>query len=155
VQEARGNALEKLYTEKPGVRAESAEAIGYAVFSNVGVNLFLVSTQRGGGILNDNRVGRDIYMQMLSAGGGVGLGVKDFAAVFIFGTEAAITAFVENGWDLPAQADANLESNGKGEGTETATTVMPGTTLYQVADSGVAAQITLQGTKFWVDDELN
>ena len=47
-----------------------ADSKGYAVFSNMGVNLFLVSTQRGGGILRDNRNNDDIYMKMFSAGGG-------------------------------------------------------------------------------------
>lgn len=33
--------------------------------------------------------------------------------------------------------------------------VAPGIGLYQLTASGVAVQATLQGTKYWKDDELN
>lgn len=155
IQEARANALASLYEANPKAKQQIAQSRGYAVFSNMGVNLILLSTQRGGGVLRDNRSGKDTYMRMLSAGGGVGLGVKQFAAIFIFHTDAALDGFREDGWDFSAQADANLESADQGEGMETAATVMPGTTLYQITEAGVAAQVTLQGTKFWADDDLN
>jgi len=59
------------------------------------------------------------------------------------------------GWDFSAQADANLESESEGDGMETAMTAMPGTKIYQLTDAGVALQATLQGTKFWADEDLN
>ena len=83
-QEMRQQVLADLYKEKPGSKAEIEKSKGYAVFSNLGVNLFVVSTARGGGILRDNRDGKDTYMSMFSAGGGIGLGLKNFSAVFIF-----------------------------------------------------------------------
>jgi len=155
LREAQISALEKLYSEKPGTKQEIADSKGYAVFSNVGVNVLVLSTQRGGGILHDNRSGQDTYMKMMSAGAGIGLGIKDFSAIFIFHTDSALDGFQKDGWDFSAQADANIESENKGKGTETATTAMPGTTLYQLTDAGVAAQVTLQGTKFWANDDLN
>ena len=155
IQDSRQAALEKLYAEKPQTRAEIKGSKGYAVFSNVGVNLFLVSTQRGGGVLRDNRSGKDVYMRMFSAGGGIGLGIKDFSAIFIFHTADALETFMTSGWDFSGQADANMESEGKGGGTETAATAMPGTTIYQMTEAGLALQATLQGTKFWVDEDLN
>jgi len=155
LQEARQAALSKLFREKPGAEKELNQAKGYAVFSNIGVNLGLVSTQRGGGILRDNRDGEDIYYKMFSAGGGWGLGIKDFAVIFVFDTDAALNQFESEGWDFSAQADANLESDTKGEGVETAVTAMPGTRIYQLTDAGVALQATLQGTKFWPDEDLN
>ena len=38
---------------------------------------------------------------------------------------------------------------------EAAVTVVPGTSIYQLTEAGVALQATLKGTKFWRDDELN
>ena len=73
-QEMRQQVLAELYKEKPASKAEIEKSKGYAVFSNLGINLFVVSTARGGGILHDNRDGKDTYMSMLSAGGGLGLG---------------------------------------------------------------------------------
>ena len=155
LQKARGAALEKLYEEKPGARNEIKSAKGYAVFSSIGVNLFLVSTERGGGILRDHRDGKDTYMKMFSAGGGVGMGVKDFAVIFIFHTVSAMEDFQKEGWDFAGKADAGAESGGKGAGTEAAVTVVPGTSIYQLTEAGLALQATLQGTKFWADEDLN
>lgn len=155
LQDARQAALNKLFAEKPAAKAEIQSAKGYAVFSNIGINVLVVSTGRGGGILRDNRTGKDTYMKMFSAGGGWGMGVKDFSAVFIFETASALDTFMTEGWDFSAQADANLESESEGAGMESAMTAMPGTKIYQLTDAGVALQATLQGTKFWVDEDLN
>ena len=155
LEEGRANALAKLHEQSPDMQKTLEESKGYAVFSNIGVNLLLVSTQRGGGILHDNRSGVDTYMKMFSAGGGLGLGVKDFAAIFVFHTDAALDQFVDKGWDFSAQADAKAQYKEDGEGVESSYSAMPGTSLYQLTESGLAAQLTLQGTKFWKDEELN
>ena len=155
LQEARTEAMKKLYQEKPSAESEIRNARGYAVFSNFGLNLGFVSTQRGGGILRDNRTGKDTYMRMFSGGGGWGLGVKNFAAILIFENDEALSQFETSGWDFSAQADANAESGSEGDGAETAMTAMPGTKIYQLTESGVALQATVQGTKFWVDEDLN
>ena len=155
LQDERKVALDKLYSEKPSTREELKSSKGYAVFSSLGINVLLVSTENGGGILRDNLTGKDTYMRMFSAGGGIGLGVKDFIVVFIFHTQDAMDAFQESGWDFSGQADANAETSTQGAGAETAASVMPGTTIYQLTKSGLALQATLQGTKFWADKDLN
>lgn len=155
LQEARANAMTRLSEQEPSAEQMLQDAKGYAVFSNFGMNLGFISTQRGGGILTDNRSGEEIYMKMFSAGGGIGLGIKEFAAIFVFHTDAAIDQFVTEGWDFSGQADARAKYDEEGEGADTAMTAMPGTSLYQLTESGLAAQVTLQGTKFWKDEDLN
>ncbi len=155
IRETRTKILAQLYAEKPSAEAEIKAAKGYAVFSSVGVNVFLVATERGDGVLRDHRTGKDTYMKMFSAGGGVGMGVKDFNAVFIFNTVKALEDFQKEGWDFSAKADASAESDDKGMGTEAAITAVPGTVIYQLTDAGLALQATLQGTKFWADEDLN
>jgi len=154
-QDERKLALDKLYAEKPATRDELKSAKGYAVFSSLGVNVLLVSTENGGGILHDNATGKDTYMKMFSAGGGIGMGVKNFVVVFVFHTEEAMEDFQTSGWDFSGQADANAETSSQGAGAETAGSVMPGTTIYQLTKAGLALQATLQGTKFWADEDLN
>ncbi len=154
-QEMREQVLTKLYAEKPETKSEVEKSKGYAVFSSLGVNLLVVSTARGSGILHDNRSNKDIYMSMFSAGGGLGLGVKDFGIVFVFNDEAAMDEFIKNGWDFSAQADATVETNEDSEGTEAAATVVPGVEIYQITEKGLALQATLQGTKYWKNDDLN
>ena len=54
-----------------------------------------------------------------------------------------------------AIADAGAQRGDDGDGIALATTVMPGTSLYQLTESGLAAQVTLQGPKFWRAQDLN
>ena len=103
----------------------------------------------------DNDSDKDIYMKMYSAGVGLGLGVKDFRVIFIFTTKEAYTEFVEEGWQAGAQADAAAEAGEKGGSVETAIDIDDGVKLYQITENGLALQATVQGTKYWKDDELN
>ena len=43
----------------------------------------------------------------------------------------------------------------KGTGMNAGVTAVPGTSIYQITDAGLALQATLQGTKFWADEDLN
>ncbi len=43
----------------------------------------------------------------------------------------------------------------KGDAWAGAVNVAPGIRLYQITQMGLALQATIQGTKFWKDDELN
>ncbi len=155
IQDQSKSALEQLYAEKPSAREELKSAKGYAVFSSLGVNVLLVSTQNGSGILHNNQTGKDLYMDMFSAGGGIGMGVKDFIVVFVFHTQDAMEDFQTAGWDFSGQADANAETTNQGAGAGASATVMPGTSIYQITKAGLALQATLQGTKFWLDKDLN
>jgi lipid-binding SYLF domain-containing protein len=94
-------------------------------------------------------------MKMASAGIGLGLGVKDFRGVFVFTTRGAMESFIESGWDASAQADAAAKAADKGDAWAGAVDVAPGIKLYQITESGLALQATIQGTKYWKDDELN
>ena len=89
VLDMREETLSRLYGEKASAEAMVKDSVGYAVFSNTGIDVLLVSTANGSGIAHDNKSGADVYMKMFSAGGGIGLGVKKFSAVFIFHTRDA------------------------------------------------------------------
>ena len=151
----REDTLAKLYRIRPGTRALIRRSAGYAVFSNINVNLVLLSAGSGWGVARDNRTGRDVYMKMGSAGIGIGLGVKDFRGVFVFTTQSAMRQFVDSGWDASAQADAAAKTGKQGGALSGAIDVAPGIKLYQITEHGLALQATIQGTKFWKDDELN
>jgi lipid-binding SYLF domain-containing protein len=151
----RSETLAKLYKIHPAARAEIHKAVGYAVFSNVGVNLILLSAGGGSGVAHDNRSGRNIYMKMVTGGFGLGLGVKDFRGVFVFHTRKAFNQFVNSGWEAGAQADAAAKSGNKGGAVAGAITVAPGVDLYQITENGLALQATIQGTKYYKDKDLN
>ena len=155
IRKMRSETLAKLYKAHPVAKGDIQKAAGYAVFSNIGINLILFSAAGGSGVAHDNRTGKDIYMKMVSGGVGFGLGVKDFRGVFVFSTAKTLQQFIESGWAADAQADAAAKSGGKGGAAAGAITVAPGVDLYQLTENGLALQATIQGTKYYKDDELN
>ena len=154
-QNMRSETLAELYEVHPFAKTQIDQAVGYGVFSSVGINLFLLSTASGWGIVRDKSAGQDTYMKMYSAGIGPGLGVKDFRGIFVFTSKEALNSFIEEGWDASAQADAAAKSEDKGEAWAGAVDIAPGIKLYQLTQFGLALQATIQGTKFWKDDELS
>ena len=154
VRTMRDQVLADLYRRDASLREKINRAEGYAVFSNVGVNLIFASVAGGKGIVVDRR-GKETFMKMASGGFGLGLGVKDFRAVFVFKTKPKLAQFIEIGWDFGAQADAAAQSGEKGGAAAGAATVLPDVDVYQITKNGVALQATLQGTKYWRDADLN
>lgn len=147
--------LQMLYKAYPKSKSKVSSAYGYATFSNVGVNLIFFSAEGGSGVAVNNKTKKRIYMKMASGGVGLGLGVKDFRAIFIFDNKKVFDSFVDSGWEANAQADAAAKSDDKGGALEGAVTVQPGIKLYKLTKNGLALQATIQGTKYWKDGDLN
>ena len=53
------------------------------------------------------------------------------------------------------QADAAAKYDESGGAVGAAETVAPGVRLYKLTQNGLALQATIQGTKYWKDEELN
>ncbi|MEJ2214715.1 MAG: hypothetical protein P8Y20_11820 [Gammaproteobacteria bacterium] len=155
IQQMRSRTLNDLYRIEPEAKNLIQKSTGYAVFSNVGVNLVLLSAAGGSGLAHNNHTGKDTYMNMASAGIGIGLGVKDFRGIFVFANQKVFDRFVTHGWQANAQVDAAAKSDQKGEAYSYAIDVAPGIKLYQFTENGLALQATIQGTKYWKDSDLN
>jgi lipid-binding SYLF domain-containing protein len=155
IQKMRSETLEKLYKAHPFAKDNVQKAVGYAVFSNIGINLILLSAAGGSGVAHDNTTGEDTYMKMISGGVGFGFGVKDFRGIFLFSSTKAFKQFIDSGWAVDAQADAAIKSGDKGAAAAGAIAVAPDVYLYQLTETGLALQATIQGTKYFKDDELN
>lgn len=154
IQKMRGETLANLYRAHPAARSHIQQSAGYAVFSNVGVNLILFSAAGGSGVAVDKN-GYTTYMKMVSGGVGIGLGIKDFRGVFVFATDDKFKQFISSGWEANAQADAAAKAGDKGGAYTGAITIAPGVSLYQLTQNGLALQATIQGTKYYKNDELN
>lgn len=157
IRKERDQVLAELYKLNPAAKDQVKKAAGYAVFTNVGVNLFVASTGHGHGIVIKKGTFKDTetFMSMFSVGFGIGLGIKDFRAVFVFDDAEKLKTFVESGWDFSGQADAAAKSNDKGAAAAVAETAIPGVHVYQITKNGLALQATLQGTKYWKNKDLN
>ncbi len=154
IRTMKDSTLTQLFKEKPDTRTQLSTAPGYAVFSNVNVNVILFAAGTGFGLVKDNSSGAYTYMNMVEGGIGFGAGAKDYRIVMIFHTKEAMRQFVESGWTFGGNADAALKANDKG-GAVQGEAYFGNVTVYTFTKSGIALQATVKGTKFWVDGSLN
>ena len=147
--------LDMFYKENPTLKTKIAKAAGYGVYKNIGVQIFVPSTESGWGIVHNNLTGKDTYMKFFSIGLGLGLGVRDFRGILVFDNQENIKDFINSGWGFSGQANAVFKSGETGGGVSAAHEVMPGVTLYKINVNGFALQATLQGAKNWENDYLN
>src|SRR6516162_10118146 len=123
--------LKDLYKLQPTSKAAIQKSAGYAVFNNMGAHLLLLSTARGAGIAVNSKTKNETFMKMISAGVGLGLGVKDYRVIFVFENDKAIADFLDSGWSGSAQADAAAKAGEKGGAYSGAVEVAPGVWVYQ------------------------
>jgi lipid-binding SYLF domain-containing protein len=147
--------FQELYKHQPSAQSAIQSSAGYAVFNNMGANLLLLSTARGAGIAVNSRTKEETFMKRVSGGVGVGLGVKDYRVVFVFENEEALNRFIDKGWVGSAQADAAAKAGKTGGAYSGAVEMEPGIWVYQITKNGLALQATLQGTKYYKDNDLN
>ena len=144
--------LEKI---QPGAKKLIDRSAGYAVFSNVGVKIFVAGSGQGQGIAIDRKTGKATYMKMLEVQGGLGLGIKKFRLVWVFQNRSDLDAFINSGWEMGAQANATAQTGDVGGGIAGAVSVKPGVYLFQLTDDGLSAELTVKGTKYYKNDDLN
>lgn len=157
VRKQRDEILAKLYSAHPEAKDKILKAAGYGTFNNKNMNLFLLSSGSGYGVVVD-KSGKETFMAMGSLGGGIGLGAKDLSVVFIFKNADVMKKFTESGWQFGGEADAAAKAGDKGvaaskeAGVDTGANVFE---IYQMTDTGVSLQATVAGTKYWKDKDLN
>ena len=155
IREMAQDALATLAEIAPDARRAIDGAAGYAVFSTFGVKLFFAGGTTGKGMVVNQRTQRQTFMQMVQVQGGVGFGVNKNRLIFVFTREDALRNFVNQGWDFGGQANLTAMAGGQGSMFSGAASVAPGVFLYQLSDTGLSASLTVSGTKFFKDANLN
>ena len=155
IRKMAAETLQDLYKLEPPAQGEIQKSVGYAVFNNTGTNILLVSTARGAGIAFNTSSKQETFMKMVSGGAGFGMGVKNYRVIFVFQTADAFNHFLDSGWSATGQTDAAAKVDDKGGAHAGAAEIAPGVLVYQITKNGIALQITLQGTKYYKDDDLN
>ena len=148
------DVLADLYKAHPKAKSEIKKSPGYAVFSNANVNVIFASFGGGYGVVTDNKTGKHTYMKMGEVGIGLGLGVKDFRSIFIFKDRKTMKTFIKSGWEVGGHADAAAKADEKGAAVA-GEVLIDKIKIYQLTETGLALQVTIKGTKYWKDDELN
>ena len=105
--------LQDLYKLEPASQAAIQKSAGYAVFNNTWITL-LLSTARGSGMAVNTKAKQESFIKMVSAGGGLGVGVKDYRVIFVFVDDKALTHFLDSAWSGSAQTDAAAKAGEKG-----------------------------------------
>jgi lipid-binding SYLF domain-containing protein len=150
----RKDTLAQLYQESPAAKKEVRAAAGYGVFGVFGAQVLLLGGSGGRGIVRHNLTGRDTYMRVGSVSAGLGLGFQDQRTVLIFKHRDILKKFLDEGWVFSGEAAAVAKQNGQGDSANDMASLY-GIKVYQLTKNGLIAQGTVQGTKYWKDDELN
>jgi len=154
ILDMKKQTLKDLYKIRPQAKSQIAKAPGYAVFSDANVNVIFASFGGGYGVVKNNKTGKHTYMKMGELGIGLGLGAKDFRAIFIFHDEYTMNRFINSGWEFGGHADAAAKASDKGAAAG-GEVLLDNITIYQLTESGLALQATVKGTKYWKDEALN
>lgn len=147
--------LKQLYEVQPKAKELIERSIGYATFSNFGMKILIAGGGTGSGVVINKANKKPIYMNMAEVQAGLGIGIKSFQNIFVFETEAALNDFVNSGWTFGGQVTAAAKYEKDGGAYQDATVVAPGVLMYQLTDSGLAAEITGKGTKYYKNADLN
>ena len=157
VREMCTSTLDELYQLRPEARAKVENAAGYGVFTSVGSKIFVLATGNGFGIVRDNSTGKDTYMRMIELGGGLGMGLKKYKAVFVFNDAPTMHTFLQEGWEVGGDADAGAKAgdSGAGVGVQGTSGQLAGLEVYQFTEAGVSLSATATVAKYFRDDKLN
>ena len=154
ILDMRNEVLTELYAMRPDTEAQIFDAVGFAVFSNADINLLITSVGGGVGVVRDNRSGEDVFLRMGEVGVGLGAGVTDVRLVMVFHGSDALNRFTEAGFTFGSDIDAAARAGelGAAIGVEA---IADNVTVYQITESGLALQASLQAARYWWDPDLN
>lgn len=147
--------LQALYEQKPSAERAIREAAGYAVFSDISTKIFMAGGGGGKGVAVNRITGNPTYMMMVSVSAGLGMGISKSHLVWVFETQEAYDNFVNTGVELGAGASLTVNPGEGGGLYDGAVEAAPGAWLYQLSDAGLTLELTVQGTKYFQDPDLN
>lgn len=152
---ATAQVLSRLYAAQPTARQAIQQSAGYAVFRSFGVKILVAGGGGGHGVAIDNRSGQETFMRMVEIQAGLGFGAKTFDLVWVFKSPAAYSNFITHGIEIGAQATLAAKVDNAGGGLSGAVQVADDVWVYQMTESGLAAELTVKGTRYYPDKKLN
>ncbi|MDB4442038.1 hypothetical protein N9219_01310, partial [bacterium] len=103
------DTLAQLYKSKPEAKKAIESAYGYAVFSNTGYNIILYVGGKGAGVAFKNPDKKPVFMTMLNAGSGPGVGYVDYRQVLVFSSETLFDQFITVGFNSSASENVTIK----------------------------------------------
>ena len=145
-------SMDKFYKADPTLKAAVAKAPGYAVFTTYGLS-FLVGGAGGKGLAHDSKTNKDTFMAMAQASAGVQIGASETETLIVFQSAKGLQDFIANGWT--AGAGGSIQAGAKGDSAGPAAGQANAAMTYSLTKNGLKVGLAAEGTKFWVDKELN
>lgn len=155
IQKLRVQALDHLYDLTPDAHDVIRGAYGYATISATGSQIGLLGGAHGRGVAVNNRTGEQLYMKMESYQLGIGLGVKEYDLIFIFGTKRAWESFISGKFKIGGEAEATATDGYSGGSIEGADIVGKDIWVYQVTTKGLAVGAAIKGLSIYPNRKLN
>lgn len=155
IREQSKEALARLYQASPSAKGAIERSAGYATFSNWGLKLGIAGGGQGKGLAVTRPAGKETFMRFVEVQAGLGIGIKKFDLIFVFENQQSLNDFINKGWEYSGQATAAAKSGDKGKAYNGAVSVSPGVWLYQLTEKGLAAELTVKGSKYYKDKSLN
>ncbi len=149
------STLDQLYAAQPSARKAVQKAAGYAVFSEISTKILLAGGGGGKGVVVDTKSGQETFMLMAMLQAGYGMGITRSHLVWVFERESDLQNFVSNGLILGTDINLQVNPGLGGDLYQGAVQVSPGVWLYQLSDEGLALDLTVEGTKYFKDPDLN
>ena len=147
--------LSELIRIQPSAQGAVERAAGFAIFSTSGLKIFVAGGGIGTGMAVNNQTKQVVFMKMAEVQAGLGMGFSKLKQVWVFETQGAFDNFVNSGWEFGGQATLTAQAAGQGGGYAGAIPVSPGVWIYQLTGDGLAASITVKGSKYYKADDLN
>ena len=156
IREKNAQVLESLYEEIPSAQSAVENNYGYAILHNTGVKVLLFGSAHGRGLAVNNETGEEVFLRMQEGQAGLGIGVKEYALIFVFETPEAWEGFVRSsGWKASGSATAAANDGVKGGSLEGAALAADGVWVYQLTTKGLALELSIKGTRIYPDKSLN
>jgi lipid-binding SYLF domain-containing protein len=147
-------AMERFYKLKPELKGTVGKAPGYGIFTTYGVS-FLIGGSGGTGRVYDNKTMKNTFMNVGGASAGLQLGAAQTEMLIVFKTPAAMNKFIDSGWEVTNAATASAGASGSTVGGGKGETGMQDAETYTLTKTGLEVGLTVGGTKFWKDKDIN
>ena len=149
------DTLKELYDMDPKIKEKVDKAYAYALFDDYVYNAVFYVAGKGSGVAFKNPEKKPVYMLMLRAGTGPGVGYTKFRQLLIIKNEATLKEMSTVGLDVEASANATFKLGDFGGSQLYAGSFNPYVDVYTLTDSGVDLQANWGGVEFIKDWGLN
>lgn len=149
------DTLKDFYAMDPGIKSKVEDAYGYAVFDDYIYNAVFYVAGQGSGVAFKNPKREPLYMLMLRAGTGPGVGYTKFRQLLIIKNETTYKEMTMVGLDVEASANATFKVGDYGGSQLYNGSFNPYLEVYTITDAGIDLQANWGGVELLQDRGLN